>query len=61
MNALALTLRFVDRINGHDVGGLVALMPDDHQFVDARGEVHQGRTRMEGYSRNLARTGEPHV
>ena len=46
MDPLALTLRFVDRLNHQDVDGLVALMSNDHQFIDSGGEVHQGRARM---------------
>jgi ketosteroid isomerase-like protein len=42
-----VVLEFVARINHHDVGGLVALMSEDHCFVDGLGQVVRGRERME--------------
>jgi ketosteroid isomerase-like protein len=42
-----VVLEFVARINHHDVGGLVALMSEDHSFVDGLGQVVRGRERME--------------
>jgi len=45
--AVDVALAFVDRINCHDVGGLVALMTEDHCFVDGLGKVVRGRERME--------------
>jgi ketosteroid isomerase-like protein len=36
-------LAFVERINDHDVDGLVALMTEDHCFVDGLGQVVRGR------------------
>jgi ketosteroid isomerase-like protein len=42
-----VVLEFVARINHHDVGGLVALMSEDHCFVDGLGQVERGRERME--------------
>jgi len=45
--AVDVALAFVDRINCHDVGGLVALMTEDHCFVDGLGQVVRGRERME--------------
>ena len=41
-----VVLEFVARINQHDVGGLVALMSEDHCFVDGLGQVVRGRERM---------------
>ena len=46
-SAIDVALVFVDRINCHDVGGLVALMTEDHCFVDGLGQVVRGRERME--------------
>ena len=46
-SALDIALAFVDRINGHDVSGLAALMTDDHRFVDALGQEVRGREPME--------------
>jgi hypothetical protein len=37
----------LEAINRHDVKGLVALMTEDHCFVDGLGEVVRGRERME--------------
>ena len=45
--AVDVALAFVDRINCHDVGGLVALMTEDHCFVDGLGQVVRGREKME--------------
>jgi ketosteroid isomerase-like protein len=45
--ALDVALAFVERINHHDVAGLVALMSEDHCFVDGLGQVVRGRERME--------------
>jgi len=45
--AVGVALAFVDRINRHDVEGLVALMSEDHCFVDGLGQVVRGRERME--------------
>jgi len=46
-SALDVALAFVDRINRHDVGGLVALMAEDHLFVDGLGQAVRGRAKME--------------
>lgn len=45
--ALDVVLAFVDRINCHDVKGLVALMTEDHCFIDGLGQTVRGRERME--------------
>jgi ketosteroid isomerase-like protein len=37
---------FVDRINDHDVDGLVALMTEDHVFIDALGARTTGRKQL---------------
>ena len=42
-----VALAFVDRINCHDVAGLVALMAEDHRFVDGLGQELRGREQME--------------
>lgn len=34
-DAVAVAQAFVERINARDAGGLVALMTEDHRFVDA--------------------------
>jgi len=47
MTALNVALEVVERINRHDVEGLVALMTEDHCFVDGLGQVVRGRKRME--------------
>lgn len=40
--------RFVEAINAADVAGLVALMTEDHRFVDALGREVTGRDAMGG-------------
>jgi len=42
-----VALAFVERINCHDVDGLVALMTEDHCFVDGLGQTVRGRKPME--------------
>lgn len=42
----AVALAFVERINAHDLGGLSALMTEDHRFVDSLGTVVNGRDRV---------------
>ncbi|MHC4080763.1 MAG: nuclear transport factor 2 family protein [Planctomycetota bacterium] len=41
-----VTRAFVDRINDHDVDGMVALMTEDHVFIDALGARTVGRKQM---------------
>ena len=41
-----VALRFVERINAHDVDGLAALMAGAHRFVDSGGAIHIGREQM---------------
>ena len=41
-----VTRAFVDRINDHDVDGLVALMTGDHVFIDALVAKTTGRKQM---------------
>jgi len=48
MRAKEIVLRFIERINAHDVDGLYDLMTEDHKFVDAPGETVQGRDSMRG-------------
>ena len=45
--AVAVALEFVNRINCHDVGGLAALMSENHRFIDGLGQAVDGRERME--------------
>ena len=46
-SAEEVALAFVDRINRHDVGGLFALMSEEHRFVDGLGQEIHGRGKME--------------
>ncbi|HSI35096.1 MAG: nuclear transport factor 2 family protein [Phycisphaerae bacterium] len=39
-------LAFVDRINAHDVDGILALMDDSYRFVDSAGDTFRGRDFM---------------
>jgi ketosteroid isomerase-like protein len=41
-----VALAFVERINAGDVAGIVALMTDDHEFVDTSGAAFRGREGM---------------
>lgn len=43
---LTIALRFVERINAHDVDGLCGLMAGDHRFTDSLGTVMAGRETM---------------
>jgi ketosteroid isomerase-like protein len=45
-SALHVALAFVDTINRHDIDGLVALMTEDHCFVDGLGQIVRGREQM---------------
>jgi len=39
-------LRFVNEINRHDLDSLVALLSDDHLFVDSLGQEVRGKERL---------------
>jgi len=39
-------LLFNERINNRDIDGLVALMTDDHTFIDREDSVYRGKERM---------------
>ena len=41
-----VALRFVNEINRHDVPALLALMSDDHKFVDGLGQEVRGKERL---------------
>jgi ketosteroid isomerase-like protein len=43
VSAVDVVLAFNERINARDLAGLVALMTDDHRFVDATGASADGR------------------
>ena len=45
-SALDVALAFVDMINRHDVDGLVAMLAEDHCFVDGLGQVVRGREQV---------------
>ena len=42
----AITQRFVDAINRHDVDALATLMSPGHRFVDSLGTTIEGRDKM---------------
>jgi len=46
MTAKETVLAFVEKINRHDLGGLVALMTEDHLFIDSEGKKVQGKKKM---------------
>jgi ketosteroid isomerase-like protein len=39
-------LAFIDRINAHDVDGIVGMMAEDYQFVNSSGDVFHGKEFM---------------
>ena len=45
-SGIECVLEFIEAINQHDVDRLIALMTEDHTFVDARGAVIQERERL---------------
>jgi ketosteroid isomerase-like protein len=48
LDARAVTLDFVGRINAGDVDGIVALLTEDHEFVDTEGVSNHGRETLRG-------------
>lgn len=46
MDPTEVVLRFLDRINDHDVDRLAELMTEDHVFVDSLGQSVRGREKM---------------
>jgi ketosteroid isomerase-like protein len=44
--AVRLALKFANEINRHDVDSLLALVSDDHRFVDALGHEVHGREKL---------------
>ena len=53
--AATVVRQFVERINAHDVEGIVGLLAPDHRFVDSLGTVFEGeeslRAGWRGYLR----------
>ncbi|MGA8276259.1 MAG: nuclear transport factor 2 family protein [Thermoplasmata archaeon] len=45
-DVVRIVLRFVNEINRHDVSAMLALVSDDHQFIDALGHELRGRERL---------------
>jgi len=41
-DVMMVVLRFNERINARDLGGLVGMMTGDHFFIDSEGERHEG-------------------
>ena len=41
-----VAIRFVNEINRHDVPAILALMSDDHLFVDGLGQETRGKERL---------------
>lgn len=46
MRPAAIVHAFIERINAHDVDGIVAAMTPDHRFVDSLGAVFTGRETL---------------
>ena len=42
----ATAIAFMDHINAHDVDGLIALMTEDHAFIDSLGKAIRGSKWM---------------
>ena len=45
-DTMMVALKFNERINQRDLEGLVALMTDDHTFIDISCKVHEGKAVM---------------
>jgi ketosteroid isomerase-like protein len=45
-DAESIVLSFVREINAHNIAGLVALMSEDHLFIDSLGACVRGREEM---------------
>jgi ketosteroid isomerase-like protein len=43
---LDVALQFIRYINGHNIGGITALMTEDHRFIDSLGAEIKGRSDM---------------
>ena len=57
-----LALRFANEINRHDVDGLLALISDDHLFVDSLGQEVHGRERLRSaWSEHFAMVPDYHI
>ena len=46
MKTSEIALEFVDRINRHDIDGLVTLMTPDHRFIDSLGAEVRGSEQV---------------
>jgi len=42
----ATVLEFVERINAHDVDGILELMSDDYRFINSAGDTFRGKAFM---------------
>ena len=62
MSELDVFQQFIERINAHDVEGLVSLMTEDHVFVDGLGNRVTGREAMsQAWGRYFAMCPDYHV
>ena len=60
--AEAVARRFVERVNAHDLAGIVALLTADHRFVDSLGTAFDGREMLEkGWSAYLRMVPDYHL
>jgi ketosteroid isomerase-like protein len=46
MDMKATVLEFVERINAHDVEGILDLMAEDYRFINSAGDTFRGKTFM---------------
>jgi ketosteroid isomerase-like protein len=55
-------LKFVNEINRHDLESIVAMVSDDHLFIDSLGQELRGKLRVrEGWSGYLALFPDYHI
>ena len=45
-NPIELVLKFLEKINQHDVDGLISVMSEEHVLVDSLGNRFQGREQL---------------
>jgi ketosteroid isomerase-like protein len=46
-NSEVVVRRFIERINSHDVTGIVGMCTNDHRFIDSLGQILTGREQLQ--------------
>jgi len=55
-------LAFVDRINAHDITGILNLLDDNYRFIDSAGDTFRGRAFMrDTWSAHFAQYPDYHI